>query len=368
MQALRINVVLFGIGSVGSALINQVTESQQFFQEKRNIDLRFPIITNSTLAFFEKDGVKNIWEADFNKLAIPFTIADIIAFVKNKELENVIIVDATESPELVKSYIPLIQNGFNIVAANQSANILHIDFYKDIRRNLKKFDKNFLYETNIRAGIPVLQIISDLYYSGEKITKIRGVFSDSLSYIFNRFSSENVPFSTILNDAEKKGLLKKDFKEEFSGIGIARKLLVLARELGKEIEFLDIKIESLLTKDFEMPNLKSKFLSQATLLDKDLEITKILQPINHVLRYVAEISIPENKFEVKLVSEPVTSAIGQLKETETVFEIYTQSRGNNPIVVRGDNSGKKETTIARGILTDVLKVSEKIKIKEAVWL
>ncbi|MGQ7945510.1 aspartate kinase [Flavobacterium sp. WC2509] len=368
MQALRINVILFGIGNVGSALINQVIESQQFFLENRNIDLRFPIITNSTLAFFEKEGVKNSWEANFTQLAFPFTIADIIEFAKNNELENVIVVDATNSSELVKHYIPFIQSEFDIVAANQSANVLHIDFYKEIRRNLKKFDKTFLYETNIDAGIPVLQIIKDLYYSGEKITKIRGVFSDSLSYIFNTFSSKDLPFSSVLKDADKKGLLKADFKEELSGIGVAKKLLVLARELGKETEFLDVEITSLLSHRLEESNLKSGFLSNATVLDKDFEVGKIIQPEGEVLRYVGEISIPENRLEVKLVSEPISSAIGQLKDTETVYEIYTQSRGNNPIIVRGDNSEKKSETIARGILIDILKVSEKIKLKETIWL
>lgn len=368
MSALRINVVLFGIGNIGSALINQVLESQQFFQEKRNIDLRFPIITNSTLAFFEKEGAKNVWEANFNKLAIPFTIADITEFVKNEGLENVIVVDATSSSELVKHYIPLIQNGFDIVAVNQNANILHFDFYKEIRRNLKKFDKTFLYETNIEAGIPVLKLISDLYYSGEKITKIRGVFSDSLSYVFNRFSTEDVPFSKILDDAKKHGLVKTDFKEELSGVNVAKKLLVLARELGKNAEFLDIKISSLLYDDLDGANLKAKFHYDPLVLDKYLEIAKVTQIENEVLRYVGEISILDEKFEVKLISEPITSAIGQLKGSETVFEIYTESRGNVPIVVHGDNSGKKTTTISRGILTDILKVAEKIKIKEAIWL
>jgi homoserine dehydrogenase len=368
MSVLRINVILFGIGNIGSALINQVLESQQFFLEKKNIDLRFPIITNSTLAFFEKEGVKNLWEANFDQLAIPFSVEDIIDYAKNQELENVIVVDATASSELVKQYIPLIQNGFDIVAANLSANVLHIDFYKEIRRNLKKFDKTFLYETNIESGIPVLELILDLYNSGEKITKIRGVFSDSLSYIFNRFSSEELPFSTILKDAEKTGLLKTDCRDELSGIGVAKKLLVLVRELGKNVEFLDIKISSLLSNQWEEPNLKSKYFYDSELLDKQFQIAKITQIDNEVLRYIGEISIPENKLEVKLVSEPITSAIGRLKGSETVFEIYTQSRGNIPIVVNGDNSEKKSATIARRILIDILKVVDKIKIKETIWL
>ncbi|WP_281322794.1 aspartate kinase [Flavobacterium aestivum] len=368
MSVLRINIILFGIGNVGSALINQVLESQQYFQEKRDIDLRFPIITSSSLAFFEKEGVKNVWEANFERLAIPFTIEDVIEFAKDQGLENVIAVDATASPELVRHYIPFIQNGFDIVAANQYANILHIDFYKEIRRNLKNFDKTFLYETNIEGGVLVLQTINDLYDSGEKITKIRSVFSDSLSYIFNRFSSEELPFSTILKDAKKVGLLKKGFKEEFSNNEKAKKLLVLARELGENVELSDIKNIPLLPSQLGEPDLKSKFSYNTTILDKHFEIAKMIQSKDHVLRCVGEISIPENKFEVKLVSEPITSAIGQLKGFETVFEIYTKSRGNIPIVVKGEGTGNKALIIARRILIDILKVTEEIKMREIIWL
>ncbi|MFT6749511.1 MAG: homoserine dehydrogenase, partial [Flavobacterium sp.] len=109
MSILRINIILFGIGNVGSTLVKQVIEGQKFFLEKRNIDLRFPIITNSTLAFFEKDGVKNEWEANFTQSAIPFRIEDILEYVQEQELENLIAVDATASSEIVTSYIPLVR-------------------------------------------------------------------------------------------------------------------------------------------------------------------------------------------------------------------------------------------------------------------
>ena len=101
MSTFKVNIILFGIGNVGSTLIKQVLASQKFFIEKRNIDLRFPIITNSTLAFFEKEGVKNEWEANFAQAAIPFRVSDIIEYVQEQELKNLIFVDATASSELI---------------------------------------------------------------------------------------------------------------------------------------------------------------------------------------------------------------------------------------------------------------------------
>ncbi len=362
MSKLKINIILFGIGNIGSTLINQIIESQEFFLQSKNVDFHFPIITNSTVAFFEKEGVGYSWETNFRELAVPFRVEDIITFAKENEFENLIAVDATASDELISHYNTLIENGFNIVAVNKKANTLPIDLYKQLRENLKKYDKEFLYETSVDTGFPVLQTLRDLYYSGEKITKIRGVFSDHLSYVFNRFSAEENSFSSILKDASLLGLMRSTFKEDLSGNDTARKLLILTREIGKEFEFSDIKINSIIREE----HLEKNGILNKEAVDRSYKIAKITQAENHVLRYVGEFDVEKNTLEVKLVSEPVTSPIGQLKGSDAIFEIYTQSYADVPIVIQGASPCRQ--AISRGIITDILKVADKIKNKEAVWL
>lgn len=353
-----LSVVIFGIGNVGSTLINQIQAAKSQLLTQQNLDIRIPVVTNSKVAFFNEFGIENSWHSDFEKASIPYKIEDVISYVKTHHFQNLVAIDATASKEFVQNYIPLIQNGFHIVSANKVANTLSLDFYEQLRLTLRKHNKSFLYETNVGAGLPVIETIKRLYDSGEQIQKIRGVFSGSLSYIFNQFSSENVSFSDILKQASQLGLTEPDAREDLSGTDVARKLLILARELNIKTELNDVYIESLVPKKLNGKTTVHQFNSRTKELDVPFYKLKEQLLKNQVLRYVGELDVVKNTLEVKLVSEEKNSAIGQLKGADSVFEIYSESYQDYPLVIQGAGAGKSVT--ARGLFSDIVKLSSSL--------
>ena len=349
-----IHIVLFGIGNVGSTLINQINAAKERLKQYKDIELHLPVIANSKHVFTSENGVDSNWQSNFEQFSVPFKIEDVIRYVKEKNFKNLIAVDATASAQFVKNYIPLIENGFHLVSANKMANTLPLEEYQALRSALKKHQKTYLYETNVGAGLPVIETIQSLYTSGEKIHKIRGVFSGSLSYIFNAFSSEEDAFSCILNKASDLGLTEPDAREDLSGKDVARKLLILARELEFQSNFEDVKIQSLIPKQLNGKTTAVQFQSRVHELDGYFQNLKDEQSKDTVLRYVGELNTETKELEVKLISEAKTSSIGQLKGSDAIFEIFTESYGAHPIVIQGAGAGNQVT--ARGLLSDIVKI------------
>jgi aspartokinase/homoserine dehydrogenase 1 len=236
---------------------------------------------------------------------------------------------------------------------------LSFDFYKEVRAKLKEYKKQYLYETNVGAGLPLIDTIRLLHESGENITKIRGVFSGSLSYLFNNFSAKDVPFSEVLQEAIDKGLTEPDPREDLGGNDVARKLLILARELDLENEFTEATIQNLIPEKLRNST-SDAFLGNLELLNEEYQTLKEEQRPNHVLRYIGELSgdLSQNKgkLEVKLVSTPATTPLGSLKESDVIFEIYTASYGEQPIVIQGAGAGASVT--ARGVFGDILRLAK----------
>jgi len=350
-----LNIALFGIGNVGSTLIDQVIA---FNKRKSDTLIHIFAIANSRKVLFNTGELLETWKVDFDQNGQEYTATTVTKYAKATGISNLIAVDVTASSDFVENYIPLIKHGFHIVTANKIANTLSYKFYSALRETLNSNNREFFYETNVGAGLPVIETIKNLYQSGEQIHKIRGVFSGSLSYLFNTFSKEEKPFSEVLLEADALGLTEPDAREDLSGNDVARKLLILSREVGLQNEFDDIDIQSLVPPELNGTTTLPQFRESIKTLDTIFTQNKKELSENEVLRHVGELDVISGTMDVKLIQEPKHTALGQTQGTDAVFEIYIDAYGAHPLVIQGAGAGKAVT--ARGVLSDIIRVAQQV--------
>tara|TARA_R110002020_G_scaffold360474_3_gene573214 strand:+ start:39359 stop:42745 length:3387 start_codon:yes stop_codon:yes gene_type:complete len=356
----KVNLAIFGHGNVGGTLIDQILKSNKTIEKRKGIHINVFAVANSKKVLLNKNGISKNWKSSMETKAVPYEVDDIFKYAKDNHLENLIAVDNTANEEFVASYFDFVDNGFDLVSSNKIANTLRFDYYQLLREELAKHQKQYLYETNVGAGLPLIDTIKLLHLSGENITRIKGVFSGSLSYIFNTFSEKDALFSEILKEAMDLGYTEPDPREDLSGNDVGRKLLILARELDLSNEFSDILIENLIPESLQDGDVKG-FLERLDILDEKFSKIKNSQKPGHVLRYVGDLSgdlqKEKGKLEVKLISVPKESALGQIKGSDSIIEIYTESYGQHPLVIQGAGAGAAVT--ARGVFGDILRIAEK---------
>lgn len=357
----KINIAIFGHGNVGSHLVNQIISSKEEISRRRDLELNIFAVANSKTVLLRQNGLDGNWFEEKTISGREYTPNDVISYAKSNNLQNLILVDNTADAGFVQQYANFVENGFHLVSSNKIANALDLNFYKELRQKLISQKREYLYETNVGAGLPLIDTIKLLHLSGENITRIRGVFSGSLSYIFNTFSEEDRAFSSVLKSAIDKGFTEPDPREDLCGNDVGRKLLILARELDLHNEFEDISIQNLIPKDLRKVS-KAEFLERLHELDVPFHIKKKNQPTDFVFRYVADLHGDLSKetgalLDVSLVSVPQNSMLGALKGSDSIFEIYTESYGDNPIVIQGAGAGAAVT--ARGVFGDILRISDK---------
>ena len=357
----NINIAIFGKGLVGGTLIEQIFKSHSTILKRKNIHLNIFAVADSKSVLLNKDGVSSNWEQELaNNSLQNYTVKDIIEYADKHHLENLIAIDNTASNTFITNYIQLIENGFDLISSNKIANTIDYVSYKELRKKIKEHKKSYLYETNVGAGLPLIDTIKLLHDSGENITRVRGVFSGSLSYLFNNFSIQDRPFSAVLEEAIENGYTEPDPREDLCGNDVGRKLLILARELDLQNEFEDVKIENLIPENLREGS-SQEFLGELSEMDAYYQNLKEQQQENHVLRYIGDLSgdLQKDKgnLEVKLVSVPTNSALGQIQGADAIFEIYTASYGEKPLVIQGAGAGAAVT--ARGVFGDILRLADK---------
>lgn len=348
-----INVVSLGKGTVGKTLIKQILDTSENLINKRKLKINIVGVANSKSFLFQEDGINDQWEEELNNCIESNEIDSILEKLKSSNLENLVILDNTANKKIASHYETIVRSGFDIIASNKIANTLPYETFESFREALKLKNRHFFYETNVGAGLPIIDTIKQMVLSDEEIISIKGVFSGSLSYIFNRFSEEDKSFSEILLDAKKNGYTEPDSREDLTGNDVARKLLILAREIGLQNNLEDIEIVNLIPEPLRAIEELSDFEQNLKVVDAYYGDIKSKLNANQVLRYVGELN-QNGKMEVKLITVEKGSPLSNLKGADSLIEIYTSSYGDKPIIIQGAGAGAAVT--ARGVYSDLIRM------------
>ncbi len=349
----EVNLFVVGTGIVGGALMNIIDEQLSSFNEKQNIDFNLIGLADINKMIIKKEGIGfTDWKKKLSRSRKKSDIKEFVTAIVELNLSNSILVDATASSVLVSEYINILENGISIVTPNKVANSSKTLFYKGIRDSAIKGKSEFRYETNVGAALPIIDSLKDLMKNGDEILKIEGVFSGTLSYIFNSLK-EGKKFSDVVKIAKRNGFTEPDPRDDLSGLDIARKLLILIRETGVEIELNEIVVENLVPK--KLQNIKDVDMFLEKLKEFDAEFEAMRQKAekeNKVLSYIAKYE--NGKATVKVEAVDIGHPCSSLTGTENIVAFTSKYYDDIPLTIKGPGAGPEIT--ASGVLSDILKI------------
>jgi bifunctional aspartokinase / homoserine dehydrogenase 1 len=351
-QTLSIGVI--GTGLIGSTLLNQLQTRVEELKRDRGIDLRVRGIMNSRKMILA-DGhlALDRWHDELCESSKTADLETFINHVNAGHLPHAVLIDATASADLPTHYESWLSKGINIITPNKKSNAGPFHAYRSLRETARKHQQYFLYETNVGAGLPIIQTLRGLVETGDEIIKIEGVLSGTLSYIFNSLDG-NRTFSEVVREAHALGLTEPDPREDLSGVDVARKLIILAREMGLEVEMDAVYVESLVDADLRDATV-DEYLKA---LEKHDELIGVLLNVardeGKVVRYVGTID-SAGSMSATMRSFPIDHPFARLTGSDNIVSFQTARYNVQPMIVRGPGAGPEVT--AGGVFADLLRLA-----------
>ncbi|MCX7874535.1 MAG: bifunctional aspartate kinase/homoserine dehydrogenase I [Melioribacteraceae bacterium] len=353
-QRKQINLFLVGPGNVGSAFLNLLNERKNYLEKRNLANIKVAGILNSSKMIFNIKGIDlTNWKSELNNSSEISDLELFISKIKTFQLPNSVLVDCTANDSVVKFYESILRNSISIVTPNKIANTLSYEKYLSIRNEAKKHNVQFKYGTNVCSALPVISTLTDIISNGDEIIKIEGIFSGTLSFIFNSLREKN-SFSEIVKIAKEKGYTEPDPRDDLSGLDMARKLLILIRECGIPFELKDIKVNNIISDETKNAKTLEEFFIKLENDDKRIfELKKIAEEKNCVLSYIAKYE--NGNACLSLVEIDKDHPFANLKDSENIVSFTTKNYWKNPLIIRGQGAGAEFTAL--GILSDVLRIS-----------
>ena len=349
----ELNLFMAGTGLIGSTLIRQIQEHAQYLKEKQSIEINIIGLANSRKMLFNENGITmSNWQDQLNETNEKSEIGDFVNKMKELNLPNSVFVDNTASEKVANYYETILNSSISISTPNKIATSSSYPQYLRLKNIATKRGVQFMYETNVGAGLPVINTLHDLTNSGDRILKIEGVLSGSLSFIFNSYK-EGVLFSDIVKEAKDLGYTEPDPRIDLMGVDVRRKIIILARETGIPLEAQDVEIESILPEAcVNAPDVETFFAeiekANQSFEDKRAAAAKEAK----VLRIVA--TLENEKASIKLCAVDNKHPFYSLSGSDNMIVFTTERYKERPLVVRGPGAGAEVT--AAGVFSEVIKI------------
>jgi len=347
-----LHLFLVGTGLIGSTLLGQIRAQAAFLREKRNLEIRIAGLANSQKMAFAEEGIDlKRWKTALDA-GEPFSMPHFVERMRSLNLPNAVFIDNTASGEIAGFYEQILEASISISTPNKVAASSPWVQYHRLKQIAEKRGVLWRYETNVGAGLPLITTLNDLIHSGDRILKIEGVLSGTLSFIFNHFKA-GTRFSDVVREAKRLGLTEPDPREDLSGADVRRKLLILARETGLPLESNDIELENILPRSCLAVRTVEEFFGELEKHDDHFEqLRRNAETEGKALRMVARLE--EGRAGITLGAFDQNHPFYFLSGSDNMVVFTTERYRERPLVIRGPGAGAEVT--AAGVFAEVIGI------------